>query len=224
LAESGLIVYGRHLTNCGWSASDLAESRRSCRPKSLSGPVLTRSRFVRPFAPVAERRYHWEGPIGNSGGPAWRVLMPTVLPQYRQLVEALTPVMRGSPGVIVTIDGREGVGKTTLGRYLAWTFNVTLIETDLFLIPTRDYHLHLDDQINRIIERRITTPLPVIAEGIAILQLMKRIHRTPDFSIYLTRRGHAGSKLLERRLSVYEAEFSPAANASIAVEIGLQVP
>jgi uridine kinase len=150
--------------------------------------------------------------------------MPTVLPSYQPLVEALTPVMRGLPGVIVTIDGREGVGKTTLGRYLAWTFNVTLIETDLFLIPTRDFHLHLDDQINRIIERRVTTPLPVIAEGIAILQLMKRIHRTPDFSIYLTRRGHAGSKLLERRLSVYEAEFSPAANASIAVEIGLQVP
>jgi uridine kinase len=150
--------------------------------------------------------------------------MPTVLPSYQPLVEALTPVMRGLPGVIVTIDGREGVGKTTLGRYLAWTFNVTLIETDLFLIPTRDYHLHLDDQINRIIERRVTTPLPVIAEGIAILQLMKRIHRTPDFSIYLTRHGHASSKLLERRLSVYEAEFSPAANASIAVEIGLQLP
>jgi 2-phosphoglycerate kinase len=148
--------------------------------------------------------------------------MPTIPPCYPQIVEALTPVMRGLPGVIVTIDGREGVGKTTLGRYLAWTFNSTLIETDLFLIPTRDYHIHLDDQVNRIIERRITTPLPVVAEGIAILQLMKRIHRTPDFSIYLTRRGHASSKLLERRLSVYEAEFSPKVNASIAVEIELQ--
>lgn len=148
--------------------------------------------------------------------------MPTVLPCYQQIVEALAPLMRGLPGVIVTIDGREGVGKTTLGRYLAWTFNVTLIETDLFLIPTRDYHIHLDDQVNRIIERRITTPVPVIAEGIAILQLMKRIHRTPDFSIYLTRRGHESGKLLERRLSVYEAEFSPSANADVAVEIELR--
>jgi 2-phosphoglycerate kinase len=150
--------------------------------------------------------------------------MPTVLPAYQMLVAALTPVMRGLPGVIVTIDGREGVGKTTLGRYLAWTFNVTLIETDLFLIPTPDHLIHLDDQVNRIIERRITTPLPVIAEGIAMLQLMKRIHRTPDFSIYLTRRGHVSSELLERRLSTYEAEFSPRANASIAVEIALRAP
>jgi uridine kinase len=148
--------------------------------------------------------------------------MPTVLSCYPQIVEALTPVMRGLRGVIVTIDGRESVGKTTLGRYLAWTFNVTLIETDLFMIPTRDYHIHLDDQVNRIIERRITTPLPVIAEGIAILQLMKRIHRTPDFSIYLMRRGYESSKLLERRLSIYEAEFSPSMNANIVVEIELR--
>jgi uridine kinase len=148
--------------------------------------------------------------------------MPTVLPCYQQIVDAMTPVMRDLPGAIVTIDGREGVGKTTLGRFLAWTFNVTLIETDLFLIPTRDYHIHLDDQVNRIIERRVTTPLPVIAEGIAILQLMKRVHRTADYSIYLTRRGHVNSKLLERRLSVYEAEFLPSASASIAVEIELE--
>ncbi len=145
--------------------------------------------------------------------------MPTVLACYPKTVDALTPVMRGLPGVVVTIDGREGVGKTTLGRYLAWTFNVTLIETDLFLIPARDYLIHLDDQINRIIERRVSTPLPVIAEGIAMLQLMKRLHRVPAFTIYLTRRGHVRSPLLERRLSMYEAEFAPAAGASLTVEI-----
>jgi uridine kinase len=148
--------------------------------------------------------------------------MPTALPCYRRIVDAMSPVIRDVPGALVTIDGREGVGKTTLGRFLAWTFNVTLIETDLFLIPTRDHHIHLDDQVNRIIERRLTTPAPVIAEGIAILQLMKRIHRTPDYSIYLTRPGHRSSKLLERRLAVYEAEYSPSVNSSITVEIELE--
>jgi uridine kinase len=132
-------------------------------------------------------------------------------------VEAVTPIMRGLPGVIVTIDGRDGVGKTTLGRYLAWHFNVTLIETDLFLIPAEDYLIHLDDQINRIIERRITSPRPVIVEGISMLELMKRIHRVPDFSIYVTNRQHSGSKLLERRLAAYEAAFAPFATANIVV-------
>jgi uridine kinase len=129
----------------------------------------------------------------------------------------MTPIMRGLPGVIVTIDGRDGVGKTTLGRYLAWHFNVTLIETDLFLIPAEDYLIHLDDQINRIIERRITSPRPVIVEGISMLELMKRIHRVPDFSIYVTNRQHSGSKLLERRLAAYEAAFAPFATANIVV-------
>jgi uridine kinase len=145
--------------------------------------------------------------------------MPTVLPDYPKVVEALNPVMQGLPGVIVTIDGRDGVGKTTLGRYLAWHFNVTLIETDLFLIPAQDYVIHLDDQINRIVERRIATPLPVIVEGVAMLQLMKRIHRVPDFSIYVTNPRQSSSKVLERRLSAYEAAFAPAAKASFVVTI-----
>jgi len=127
--------------------------------------------------------------------------------------------MRGLPGVIVTVDGRDGVGKTTLGRYLAWHFNVTLIETDLFLIPARDYLIHLDDQINRIIERRITSPRPVIVEGISMLQLMKRIHRVPDFSIYVTNPRRPSSKLLAQRLSEYEAAFTPSRKANIVVEI-----
>jgi uridine kinase len=146
--------------------------------------------------------------------------MPTVLPGYLKVVEALTPAMRGLPGVIVTIDGRDGVGKTTLGRYLAWHFNVTLIETDLFLIPAQDYFIHLDDQVNRIIERRITSSRPVVVEGISILQLMKRINRVPDFAIYVTSPQHSGSRLLEQRLSAYEAAFAPSATANIVVEIG----
>jgi uridine kinase len=134
-------------------------------------------------------------------------------------VEALAPTMRGLPGVIVTIDGRDGVGKTTLGRYLAWHFNVTLLETDLFLIPAQDYLIHLDDQINRIIERRVMTPLPVIVEGVSLLQLMKRINRNPDFSIYVTNPRQSSGRVMDRRLSEYEAAFAPLATSNIEVEI-----
>ena len=145
--------------------------------------------------------------------------MASVLPAYSKVVEALAPIMRGLPGVIVTIDGRDSVGKTTLGRYLAWHFNVTLIETDLFLIPAEDYLIHLDDQINRIIERRVTTPRPVIVEGVAVLQLMKRINRVPDFSIYVTNPAQSSGAIMDRRLSEYEAAFAPSARANVVVEI-----
>jgi uridine kinase len=145
--------------------------------------------------------------------------VPVILPCYSEVVTALEPAMRGLPGVIVTIDGRGGVGKTTLGRYLAWHFNVTLVETDLFLIPAQDYVIHLDDQINRIIERRLSIPRPVIVEGISILQLMARINRTPDFSLYLARPERPGSEVMDRRLSAYEAAFDPRAKASMLVRI-----
>ena len=127
--------------------------------------------------------------------------------------------MQGFRGVIVTVDGRDGVGKTTLGRYLSWRFNVTLVETDLFLIPATDHIIHLDDQINRIIERRITTPLPVIVEGVSMLQLMKRINRVPDFAIYVTNLQQSSGVIMDRRLSAYEATFAPSANANFVVEI-----
>jgi len=145
--------------------------------------------------------------------------VPAVLPAYLMVSEALAPIMRGLPGVIVTIDGRDGVGKTTLGRFLAWYFNVTLIETDLFLIPAQDYLIHLDDQVNRIVERRITSNQPVIVEGIAMLQLMKRINRVPDFSVYVTSPQRSSSEAMVERLAKYEEEFVPATKANIVVKL-----
>jgi uridine kinase len=144
--------------------------------------------------------------------------MADILPAYMLVVDALTPIMRGRSGAIVTIDGRGGVGKTTFGRFLAWYLNVALIETDLFLIPAQDYLIHLDDQINRIIERRVTSRLPVIVEGVSILQLMKHINRVPDFSIYVTNPRRISGELMDRRLTAYEAAFSPSAKANIVIE------
>jgi uridine kinase len=153
---------------------------------------------------------------------ATRAIVPIIPPCYPEVVEALAPTMRGLPGVIVTIDGRGGAGKTTLGRYLAWHFNVTLIETDLFLIPAQDFIIHLDDQVNRIIERRLSIPRPVIVEGVAMLQLMARINRTPDFSIYLVSAERAGSDIMDKRLSAYEVAFAPTTKASIVVRVELR--
>jgi uridine kinase len=149
--------------------------------------------------------------------------MPRILPSYLQVVTALTPVVRKAHGIIITIDGRDGVGKTTLGRYLAWHFSMSLIETDLFLIPARDHLIHLDDQVNRIIERRVSSKLPVIVEGISILQLMKRIHRVSDFSIYVTNPRRPSDKAMDRRLTAYETAFSPSTIANIVVKVETDV-
>lgn len=127
--------------------------------------------------------------------------------------------MRGLPGVIVSIDGRDGVGKTTFGRYLAWHFNVSLIETDLFLVPNQGEPVYFYEQIDRIIEHRLSIPRPVIVEGITIRDILRRINRSADFAIYVTNSEQTSGPSLASRLSQYEAAHDPRAKANIVVEI-----
>jgi hypothetical protein len=49
--------------------------------------------------------------------------------EYAPVVDALAPVLHNLPPRIIAIDGRPGCGKTTLGRFLAWWFNVSLMVT-----------------------------------------------------------------------------------------------
>jgi MoxR-like ATPase len=54
--------------------------------------------------------------------------------EYECAASALAPILDDLPGKVVAIDGYPGVGKSSLGRFLAWRFNISLIETDFFLI------------------------------------------------------------------------------------------
>jgi hypothetical protein len=134
-------------------------------------------------------------------------------------VDALAPVMHDLPGVIVTIDGRDGVGKTTLGRYRAWHFNVSLLETDLFMVPNQGEPVYFHGQIDRIIERRLSIPRPIIVEGITMGDVMQRIHRSADFAIYVTNREQTSGPRLASCLSQYEARHAPQAKANVVLEI-----
>lgn len=58
--------------------------------------------------------------------------MPIYADEYIEVIYRLKPILDGLPGKIIAIDGTPGAGKTTLGRFLAWYFNISLIESDLF--------------------------------------------------------------------------------------------
>ena len=96
--------------------------------------------------------------------------MPEVLPAYGLVLNALRPVLRNLGGKLIGIDGRSGVGKTTLGRYLAWQFNVSLIESDLFLHRNTGRVEHQIEEIDRSIEFRVSEPQPVILDAFAPMQ------------------------------------------------------
>jgi len=133
--------------------------------------------------------------------------------KYKLVTDELDKVLNNLPGKLVAIDGKDGSGKTTLGRFLAFNYNVSLIETDLFLKEEQDSFTYYEDQINRIIERRLSIPRPVIVEGVAILELLEKLNRPKDYLIYVENEEFEGSHGLSEKLSKYEERYKPKGSA-----------
>ncbi|MBA2399899.1 MAG: hypothetical protein H0V72_14575 [Bradyrhizobium sp.] len=132
-------------------------------------------------------------------------------PQYAQAISALEPALEARDGKVIAIGGWPLSGKTTLGRYLAWQFNVSLIESDLFIIPNQGGIVHREDEVARVIEHRIggAHPNPVIIEGATVLKLLAQIKVKPDFSIYVERLTNHDAHNLAAELDAYHKQFQP---------------
>ena len=52
---------------------------------------------------------------------------------FDEVAQKLAPHLADLPPKVVAIDGRSGAGKTTLASFLAYYFNSSLVELDLFL-------------------------------------------------------------------------------------------
>ncbi|WP_075292043.1 AAA family ATPase [Pararhizobium arenae] len=142
---------------------------------------------------------------------------------YAPALKALKPVLHNLPGKIVAIGGSPGVGKTTLGRYLASRFNVSLIETDLFLIRGQGNMVYREDWINQVISSRLDRAdpdwqRPVIIEGATVLRLLASIGRKPDFIIHVVNHDAPESEgTLAEDLKSYEVAYAPASKADIVL-------
>lgn len=135
--------------------------------------------------------------------------------EYMPIVASLAPVLYNLPPKIIAIDGRPGSGKTTLGRFLAWWFNISLIETDHFLFGGEGRYRYRTDEIARIIRFRLDRELPVIVEGVTVLRQLAQMNLEADFLIYVD---NADAPTLRPEYEVqfegYEAEFKPRQRAN----------
>jgi len=113
--------------------------------------------------------------------------MPIRPPEFDSAAQWLQPVLENLPPKLVVITGPLASGKTTLGRFLAWYFNISLIESDHYLVPNKQFVCD-STEINRIIEFRLGMPRPVIVEGFRILPLIAELKRTPDAIIHVRNR------------------------------------
>lgn len=128
----------------------------------------------------------------------------------------------GRHGLLIAIDGRTAVGKTTLARFLTWEFNVSYVEGDLFIDPHESEHIHRYDELSRVVASRLTMrfPRPIIVESVTVLRLLDRISRSPDFLIYAYNDEefddeHSHAKEMLR----YEAEYNPRECTNLLLKI-----
>lgn len=117
---------------------------------------------------------------------------------------------------MIAIDGRAGSGKTTFGRFLAWYFNSTLLELDLFL--TQGGLVHCHDDVERIIKRRIDGNRPIFVEGVTILKVLETIQKPQDYLIYVRNPKCPRGVGFGRELDEYEKIFRPESIANYVLE------
>jgi cytidylate kinase len=155
----------------------------------------------------------------------WWESMPKPLPEYNQVVQALIPELYNLPPKIVAIDGLNGTGKTTLGRYLSHRFNCSLIETDLFM--TKAAVEYRCDEMKALINSRLSRQKPVFIEGVAVLRTLINMNFVPHFHIYWENvdpvdLGVDREDDLNQALQKYIMEFDPVNNADLNVKAVLK--
>ena len=131
--------------------------------------------------------------------------MPIRPPEFDAVALWLEPILTNLPHKLIVVTGPMGAGKTTLSRFLAWYFNISLVETDHYLVPHKGI-TYEPYEVNRIIKHRHAIRRPVIVEGTATLPLLVEINRTPDAIIQVR------NKPANRRPSSNEAKLY---NASV---------
>lgn len=144
-------------------------------------------------------------------------------PAYADVVKALEPVLDGFPGVLVAIDGYPLAGKSTLGRYLAWRFQVSLIETDWFMVRGQGRFEYRYDELRRVLDHRLgredpEANRPVLVDGAVILRVLDHLGLKPNFSIRLKRAGLPKYVSLRAEYARYRREF-PDEKVSLVVQL-----
>ena len=126
-----------------------------------------------------------------------------------ELIETLRAKLQPWRAYVIAIDGRDGAGKSPLGRLLAFKLRVPLVETDLFLVPEKDELEYRIDCLRSVIDSRLSHNRPVMVECIFMLQLLDDLSIKPDFVIHVTSDGCDGSYVWAEQFSKYESEFDP---------------
>jgi len=135
------------------------------------------------------------------------------------VLEYLKREFRSNIPEIITIDGRLASGKTTLANEICQIFGYILISIDDFLDKRIGKYF---DAINfeKLTEFIVSTPRPLIIEGICIAKVVETLGITPDYRIFLSesvQEYQSHSDELENEVENYLEVYVPAKNANLII-------
>ncbi|MCF8083763.1 MAG: hypothetical protein K9M96_11755 [Deltaproteobacteria bacterium] len=88
---------------------------------------------------------------------------------------------------IVSIDGADGVGKSTLAGKIAGELNLPHIEIDTFVQEQQGGYIdHIDyDRLSESIKQAIISNQVIILEGICVQQVLKKLGLNSNAKVYV---------------------------------------
>src|SRR5690349_21156831 len=107
--------------------------------------------------------------------------MMEILAAHESLLIKLRTFVQPWRRLTIALDGRDGAGKSTLGRYLAWQLGIPVIETDLFLDPDEEQIRYRLFDLEKVIHHRHSLNRPVLIEGVMMLHLLERLGIKTDY-------------------------------------------
>ena len=148
----------------------------------------------------------------NNVAPTF--LSQQITDRHKDLVSRLNCVIYPWRKLTIAIDGLDGSGKSSLGRFLAWQLGMPLIETDLLLNQQSERINHDIATFSRLLAARHDRDRPAIVEGVFVVKTLAEAGVTADFLIYVEATGREGSHAWKADFEAYEAEYKSRQNAT----------
>jgi hypothetical protein len=117
--------------------------------------------------------------------------------------------------LLVTIDGSDGIGKSSLASWLAWQLGMPAIQLDLYLISLDPPIEWRTEDLKRVVDQRIDRRRPVIVDGVCALDALDQIGRQPDFLVFV--RG-VGSMTLATAIEAYQSRQRPSERSNFVID------
>jgi hypothetical protein len=130
-------------------------------------------------------------------------------PKHREVRDAVWNAIPSWSRYIIAVDGRDGAGKSSVARYLAWQLGMPAIELHTFLDTSREDFALREEDLLRVLRSRLKRDRPIIVEGVFVLRALSQLSLKPDFLVVVKRRGHAGSHRFAKEFAAYESDYAP---------------